>query len=212
MIPLHYLHTGPPSCACLPHCPLRCFSMEVVITKANISCSSCFYLPYPPLPFDFFLLLLAKTCLASLLPDGDMVDGVPTLMTVPMWLTMNVSTALEVLCQIFFGNQLMCNKGTMWYPRSWVKDSFSATTGKCLMYHCCMCCTIHVGLTACDQRDAPSHMAFFITNNALSLWLSSSSPTGTTVFIKGDSLLGHIFSNVFFSQPFPKPLSGKRHS
>lgn len=37
MIPLHYLHTGPPSCARLLHCPLHCFSVEVVITKANIS-------------------------------------------------------------------------------------------------------------------------------------------------------------------------------
>lgn len=45
MIPLHYLHTGPPSCTCLPHCPLHCFSMEVVITKANISCSLCLQLP-----------------------------------------------------------------------------------------------------------------------------------------------------------------------
>lgn len=44
MIPLHYLHTGPPSHTCLPHCPLHGSSVEVVITKANISCSLCFWL------------------------------------------------------------------------------------------------------------------------------------------------------------------------
>lgn len=42
MIPLHYLHTGPPSHTRLPHCPLHGSSVEVVITKANISCSLCF--------------------------------------------------------------------------------------------------------------------------------------------------------------------------
>lgn len=43
MIPLHYLHTGPPSHARFLHCPLHCFSVEVVITKANISFSLCHF-------------------------------------------------------------------------------------------------------------------------------------------------------------------------
>lgn len=41
-----------------------------------------------------------------------------------------------------------------------------------------------VGLTGRDQRDALSCMAFFINNNALILWLSSSSPAGTMALSK----------------------------
>lgn len=57
MIPLHYLHTGPPSCARLPHCPLHCFSIEVVITKANILLSVPSATLHSPIIFSFFCIL-----------------------------------------------------------------------------------------------------------------------------------------------------------
>lgn len=122
MIPLHYLHTGPPSCACLPHCPLHCFSMEVVITKANISCSLCLQLPSTS---PLFLSLFAV--LSSALPAFCRL--VTQLKVCQCWWQHQCDSLCMCECCIMrlFGAQLMCNKGTVWYPRFrsvlWVKHS-----------------------------------------------------------------------------------------
>lgn len=58
MIPLYYLHAGPPSCTCLPHSPFQCFSTEVVITKA---CSMFLQLPLTSPVFLFFAVQFHRT-------------------------------------------------------------------------------------------------------------------------------------------------------
>lgn len=81
-----------------------------------------------------------------------------------------------------------------------------------LIYHSNICSTTHcqcnrLGSEGCSLFHGIFHyqqcihsLAFFF----LSRWKNG--------FIKGDGLLGRIFSNVFFSLHVPKLLSGKRHS
>ncbi len=86
------------------------------------------------------------------------------------------------------------------------------TTEKCLMYHCSICCTIHCWFNRPgSERCSLLHGIFHYQQCSYSLAFFFFSHWNHG-FIKGDSLLRRIFSNVFFSQPFPKPLSGKRHS
>lgn len=69
-----------------------------------------------------------------------------------------------------------------------------------------------VGLTTCDQRDAaaatPPHVAFFITNNARTLRLSSSSPTGAAVLSKVIACSGTFSQTSSSPQPFPQDALG----
>lgn len=182
MIPLHYLHTGPPSCARFLHCPLQCFSVEVVITKANISFSLCLF---------FIFLQCSKRLQHKKGWSNTSVDGNPS-----------VAPSIVGL----FGAKLMCNDGLVRYPSFspviWVKHSLRfmqqrsawCTTASVLLYV--------VGLTGWDQRDVCSFMAFFIINiayNSLAFFFLSHWKYG---FIKVDGLLGHILSNVFFSLSF----------
>lgn len=202
MIPLHYLHTGPPSCACLPHCPLHCFSMEVVITKANISCSLCLQLPlhFPVISFSFcsafmWLASLHADCCNSwryASVDGSTsethcvcVSAVLWDYLVPSWCVIKAQCGTPDLDQ---------SSGSLIVVQQ-QRNAWCTTALSVVLYI--------VGLTGWDQRDAPSCMAFFIINNALTLLAFFFLSHWNYGFIKGDSLLRRIFSNVFFSQPFP---------
>lgn len=135
MIPLHYLHTGPPSCARLPHCPLHCFSMEVVITKANISCSLCLQLPstsplFLSVPALCQLVTQLKVCQCWWQHQcGSLCVSVSAVLwdyLVPSW------CAIKAQCGTPDSDQ-----------SSGSNTHCVTTTEKCLMYHCSICCTIH---------------------------------------------------------------------
>lgn len=168
MIPLHYLHTGPPSCACLPHCPLHCFSVEVVITKANISFSLRLHLPSTS---PSFLSLYAAH--SSALPA--FCQLMTQLKVRHCWWQYQCDSPRVCVSAVLWDYaQLMCNKGAVCYPRfrsvSWGKRSLWYSNGEIAWCTTAVSVVLYiVGVTGWDQRDVPSFMAFFITSNALAL-------------------------------------------
>lgn len=203
MIPRHYLHTGPPSCACLPHCPLHCFSVEVVITKANISFSLCRRLPSASPSFLSFYAFISSV-LPAFCRNGSTAEGMLGLVAAPVWLPLLWEYLVPNWCAI----SAQC--GTQDSHQSSGSNTHCDTaTGKKL---CCICSTKHCWCNKLgSERRSLFHGVFHYQQCSYSLafFLLSHWKYG---FIKGDGLLGRIFWNVFFSQPFPKLLSGKRHS
>lgn len=127
MIPLHYLHTGPPSCACLPHCPPLLLCVEVVITKANNSFSLCLRLPSASPSFLFLYAVLL-----SVLPASRQLVSLCKVCHCGWQLQHESVCVCCVVClqriMRLFGAQLMCNKDTVWYLSLtsviWVKCSY----------------------------------------------------------------------------------------
>lgn len=86
------------------------------------------------------------------------------------------------------------------------------TTERRLMYYWSICYSIRCWFNRLwSERCSPLHGIFHYQqcSNSLAFFFFSHWSYG---FIKGDSLPRRIFSNVFFSQPFPMLLSGKCHS
>jgi len=145
MIPLHYLHTGPPSCARLPHCPLHCFSMEVVITKTNISCTLCLQLP-STYPLFLSLFAVLPSDLPAFCQPVTQLKGYQC-----GWQHQRDSPRVCERCIMrLFGAQLMCNKGTVCYPRFgsvlWVKHALCHNNSEVLdvPLQCLLYCTLLV--------------------------------------------------------------------
>lgn len=120
------------------------------------------------------------------------------------WQVLSDSLCMCECCIMYTGY----NKGTVWYPRTTVSP-LSQTLIAVQQQRNARCITVVslvlyiVGLTDWDQKDAPSRMAFFITNNALTLWLSSFSLIGTMVLSKVIACSGTFSQTSFSASHFP---------